>query len=120
MTGCRYGELSGMEAGDFDAQAGTVTIEQSKGGKPRHVALTEEGRRFFEGMVAGKAGSTRLFQRDRVLRRHEKEAPAETVRGPWSKSDQFRLIRGACIAATIFPAISFYELRHTYGSRLAM
>ena len=28
MTGCRYGELAAMRAGDFDPQAGTVTIGQ--------------------------------------------------------------------------------------------
>jgi integrase len=29
-------------------------------------------------------------------------------------------MRAACVAAQIAPAISFHDLRHTYGSRLAM
>jgi integrase len=120
MTGCRYGELSAMRSGDFDPHAGTVTIRQSKGGKPRHVALTDEGRGFFKDMAAGKSGSALLFERDRVVTQATREAPAATKRAAWSKSDQFRLIRAACIAAKIIPAISFHELRHTYGSRLAM
>ncbi len=120
MTGCRYGELASMKAGDFDPQAGTVSIRQSKGGKPRHVALTDEGRGFFQGMAAGKAGAARLFERDRVVTQATREAPAKTVRAAWSKSDQFRLIRSACVAANITPTISFHQLRHTYGSWLAM
>jgi integrase len=120
MTGCRYGELSAMMAGDFDSQAGTVTIRQSKSGKPRHVALTDEGRGFFRGMAAGKAGSARLFERDRVAMQATREAAAKTVRAAWTDSDQFRPIRTACVAAKITPAVSFHELRHTYASRLAM
>jgi integrase len=120
MTGCRYGELSAMKAGDFDPQARTVTVRQSKGGKPRHVALTDEGRGFFEGMAAGKAGSARLFERDKIVKQATREAPAETARAAWTDSDQFRPIKAACVAANIAPAVSFHELRHTYASRLAM
>ena len=120
LTGCRYGELAVMKAGDFDAQAGTVTIGRSKSGKPRHVALTDEGRAFFDSMAAGKAASALLFQRDGTIRQATRDEPAETARVRWGKSDQFRLMREACAAAKIAPAASFHELRHTYGSRLAM
>jgi integrase len=120
MTGCRYGELAAMKAGDFDPQAGTVAIRQSKGGKPRYVALTDEGRAFFQGMAASKRGSALVFERDRVVTQATREAPAVTTRAAWSKSDQFKLIRAACVAAKIAPAVSFHELRHTYASRLAM
>jgi integrase len=120
LTGCRYGELAAMKAGDFDPQAGTVTIGRSKGGKPRHVALTDEGRRFFEQMAAGKAGTARLFERDGTVKQATRVAPAEIARVAWGKSDQFRFMREACAAAKIAPAVSFHELRHTYGSRLAM
>jgi integrase len=120
MTGCRYGELAGMTAGDFDPQSGTVAIRQSKGGKPRHVALTDEGRGFFRGVTAGKDSDARIFERDRLVTQATREAVAKTVRAAWSKTDQFRPIRAACLAANIRPAISFHDLRHTYASRLAM
>lgn len=120
MTGCRYGELSAMTAGAFDPQAGTVTVRESKGGKPRHVALTDEGREFFQRVTAGKAGGARMFERDRVVKQATRTAPVETVRAAWGGADQFRPIREACIAAKIEPVISFHELRHTYASRLAM
>jgi integrase len=38
----------------------------------------------------------------------------------WGKSDQSRFMREACATAENTPAISFHDLRHTYGSRLAM
>jgi integrase len=120
LTGCRYGELAAMKAGDFDPQAGTLTIGRSKGGKPRHVALTDEGRALFERMTAGKAGTARLFERDRRVQHATREMPVQKVRVAWARSDQSRLMREACAAATIAPAVTFHELRHTYGSRLAM
>lgn len=120
LTGCRYGELAALKAGDFDPQAGTVTVKISKGGKPRHIALTDEGRAFFDRLAAGKAGRARLFERTGTVKQATRDAPAETVRCAWGKSDQSRFMREACAAAQIAPAVSFHELRHTYGSRLAM
>jgi integrase len=119
MTGARYGELAAMRAGDIDLKAGTITVRLSKSGKPRHIALTDEGRDFFRGLAAGKAGIARLFERDRVEAQATRDAAARTERAPWNNSDQFRPIRAACGAANIMPAISFHELRHTYASRLA-
>jgi integrase len=119
LTGCRYGELAAMKAADFDPQAGTITVGRSKGGKPRHVALTDEGRRFFDQVTAGKHGAARIFERNQIVKQATRDTPAEIKRSPWGNSDQFRSMREACKLATIAPA-SFHELRHTYGSRLAM
>jgi integrase len=120
LTGCRYGELAAMRAADFDPRAGTVAIRESKARKPRHIALTDEGRGFFQEITAGRTSTTRLFERDRLVIQATRKAAAQTVRVGWSKTDQFRPIRAACVAASITPAISFHELRHTYASRLAM
>ena len=120
LTGCRYGELAGMKAGDFDPQAGTVTIPRSKSGRPRHVVLTDEGRDFFTRQTAGRAGSTHVFERDVQTRQATKHAERETRRGSWNRAHQFRPLQEACTAARIAPAISFHVLRHTYASRLAM
>ncbi len=120
MTGCRYGELAALKAADFDPQAGTVTIGRSKSGKPRHVALTDEGRTFFSQMAAGRASTSLLFERNRVVRQASREAPAETAREAWGDSDQSRSMRDACVAARITPVATFHDLRHTYASRLAM
>lgn len=105
LTGCRYGELTGMTADDFNPDAGTVRVRLSKSGKPRHIALTQEGRDFF-ALAAGKPGGARLF-----LRGNGK---------PWAKSEQQRPLAAACTAARIDPPVNFHGLRHIYASRLAM
>jgi integrase len=106
LTGCRYSELSSLRAGDFNADAGVVTVRESKGGKPRHVVLTDEGRLFFGQLTVGKLAEELIFKR--------------ADGGAWRKSHQKRPMLEACRRAKIKPAISFHGLRHTHGSMLAM
>jgi integrase len=105
-TGARYGELARMRAGDFNADATAVHIGLSKGGRPRHVHLTDEACAFFAQAAAGKDSEALLFPRPDG--------------GQWGHSHQTRLLEVACRAAKITPAISFHILRHTYASRLVM
>jgi integrase len=62
LTGCRYGKLASMRAGDFDLGAGTMHVPRSKGGKARHVVLSEEGTTFFRAAAAGKPAGEILFR----------------------------------------------------------
>ena len=64
LTGCRYGELTRMRGSDFNPEAGTITVQVSKAGKPRHVALTDEGRACSRNLLAGHAGLSLIFTRD--------------------------------------------------------
>jgi integrase len=105
VTGCRYGELIELRAGDFDPDTATLHIRQSKAGKGRTAPLTDDAARFFSGAAAGKASGALLLLRE--------DATA------WGKSHQFRRIRDACAGANITPAVSFHILRHTFASRLA-
>jgi integrase len=106
LTGCRYSELTSLHAADFNADAGVVTVRESKAGKPRHVVLTEEGQRLFTRLTAGKFGDDAIFTR----------ADGEV----WGRSHQLRPMLEACGRARIKPEISFHVLRHTHGSALAM
>ena len=63
QTGARYGELTRLQAHDFDPQVGTVTIRHSKRGKPRHVVLTDEGLALFKSLAAGRSGNELLFRK---------------------------------------------------------
>lgn len=120
LTGCRYGELAKLKVGDFDRKSGTLSIPVTKGGKARHVVLTDEGQEFFTRLATGRTGSDLMLMRDAIAKQATRDRPAQTTRAPWAKGDQSRPMREACTAAQITPAISFHILRHTYGSRLAM
>lgn len=105
LTGCRYGELVALTVADYNADAGTVHVRVSKSGKPRHVVLTDEGRKFFESTTAGKAGNALVFTK------------ADESR--WGTSHQQRPFKAACEKAKV-GVLTFHELRHTYASRLVM
>jgi integrase len=106
VTACRYGELVRMTVNDFDRDAKTVFVAEAKSEKPRHVALNDEGARFFEQITAGRLGDERIFIRD----------DGE----PWGASHQRRRLIEASERASIRPAATFHVLRHTYASALAM
>lgn len=106
MTGCRYGELTRMRAADYNSRAGTITVQLSKAGKPRHVALNEEGVAFFTALTAGRPGREPIFVRD----------DGKT----WGASHQQRPLEAASKRARINPPATFHILRHTYASALAM
>ncbi len=101
QTGARYGELAALRVGDFNPDVGAIAIRQSKSGKPRHIALTDEGRAFFARLTAGRAGAELMF-------------------GPLGKSHQLRPMAAAVAAARIEPRISFHGLRHTWASLAVM
>ncbi|AWN40301.1 tyrosine-type recombinase/integrase [Methylobacterium durans] len=106
VTGCRYGELVRLQASDFNSDAGTVLVRQSKAGKPRHVALTEEGQQLFAALTAGRA------PRDLIFTRSDGRA--------WGVSHQQRPLVEASLQARLEPPATFHILRHTYASLLAM
>jgi integrase len=95
-----------MRASDFNTEAGTITVRESKSGKPRHVVLTEEGRALFAELTAGHTGREAIFLRD----------DGKT----WGPSHQQRPLDAASARAKIEPAATFHILRHTYASSLAM
>jgi integrase len=107
QTGARYGELAALQVHDFNPDAGTITIRQSKGGKARHVKLTkDEGVPFFKQVCAGRAGNEIMFPK--------------ASGGPWLKSHQKRPMAEACERAKIKPPIGFHGLRHTWASLAVM
>ena len=106
LTGCRYGELCRFKVADYNADVGTLSVRIAKGGKVRHVTLTEEASAFVDRLVAGRAPADPLLRRDdgRV----------------WKRAEQVRPMREACTHAGITPAVGYHVLRHTHGSLLAM
>jgi integrase len=106
QTGCRYGELIGLEVRDFNSDAGTLAIRRSKTGKPRHVVLSDEGQRLFAGLTVGRSGHELLL--------------LKTNGEPWRAAHQKRPMQEACARAKITPPINFHGLRHTWASLAVM
>ena len=104
LTGARYGEIAAFRVADFDHSAGTITVRTSKGGRGRHVVLTEDGITLFAAHTAGQPGSAFIFTKPNGE--------------PWGRSHQHRRLREACAAARIAPAVSFHVLRHSYATML--
>jgi integrase len=105
-TGCRYGELARLQVHDFNSDAGTLAIRQSKSGKSRHVVLTDDGVELFRELTAGRSGHERLLLRDSGE--------------PWTPSNQERPMIEACERAKVTPRINFHGLRHTWASLAVM
>ena len=102
LTGCRYQEVARLRVEDFNPDAGTLHIRQSKTGKERHVILTDEGQQFFGHLAAGRRGSEFLLGR------------------AWGKSIQARPMAATCERAKIDPPVGLHQLRHTFASLAVM
>ena len=105
LTGARYAELANLEARDFDRQARTVRLRETKAGEHRDVYLGDEGFTLFDGATVGKAPNQPLFPRPDGNK--------------WAASQQARPLAAACEAAGI-ESTGFHDLRRTFGARLAL
>jgi integrase len=106
LTGCRYSELARMRVQDFNQDAGTIHVRESKSGHARHVALNDEGTALFTSLSVSKTGRETIFLR--------------SDGGIWKPAQQTRPLADACNRASIKPAIGFHVLRHSYASALVM
>jgi integrase len=106
ITGCRYGELTGLKVGAYDVQLRAVSLIQGKTGKLKHVFLTDDEAGFFAKRAAGKGKTELMFRRD------DGEA--------WGKSHQQPRMKAVLKAAGIKRHVRFHDLRHTFATLLAM
>lgn len=118
-TGCRYGDLRKARVGDYNRDDGTWFIPdpKSKGPRrPRHVQLTEDGRKFFDQLTVGRAGGEWLFTR--LVTKDGKPVlkGGEKVYKPWREGQQTRRMEVACARAKIDPPATIHELKHTFCS----
>lgn len=105
LTGCRYGELAKMRVEDFDPDAKSVHVAESKSGKARHIPLTDDGVKFFSRVSTGRKSDEPMFTKNGKT---------------WKRGWQRRPLLEACKRAGINPPASFHILRHTFASHLVM
>jgi integrase len=106
QTGARYGELCRLIVSDFSADTGTIAVRISKGGKPRHVVLTDEGVALFQSICIGRAAGDHIF--------------VKANGAAWGQSHQDHPMKAACRRGNISPPINFHGLRHTWASHAVM
>ena len=105
LTGARYGELRAVRTRDFDPQAATLRLNETKSGIARNVYLEEEGVRLLKQLTVGKRGDDFIFVRPDGQ--------------PWGIGHQARRLAAASAAAKL-EHTGFHDLRRTYGARLAI
>jgi integrase len=106
LTGARYAELCALNVHDFQADAGTLFVRDSKSGKPRHIVLNDEGVRYCQQLILGRPGAEPLIAR------------ADGSR--WSRDHHRRPFKEAVSRASLDPSFTFHELRHTWASLTIM
>jgi integrase len=105
LTGARYGELTRMTCGSFNATTAQVFVAPSKAGLARHIPLNASGVELFKTLTTGRPANAPMFTR----------ADGEA----WGKNHQQRPLFEANKRAKIAPPLRFHEARHTYASALA-
>ena len=104
LTGARYGSLIKAKVRDFDIQAGTLRLLDTKGGRDQIVYLEEEGEALFARSAAKKLPGDWLFTHPSGRQ--------------WKASEQARYLNAACLKGKVTRA-TFHDLRRSYGARLA-
>lgn len=104
LTGGRYGELRHAKVKDYDRQARTVFLLETKNSEQRPAYLDDDGVTLIEQSIAGKNPADFIFLRPDGAQ--------------WQKSQQQRRMEEAFDRAKI-DKTTFHDLRRSYGARLA-
>ncbi len=109
-TGCRVGEMVGVEFDDLDLDAGVVLFRRTKGGRPRRV--------FFRVASRPDGGPCVVALRDWLAVRPRTEAPTVFVtrEGQPLTTDQARRIYRALGQSAGVPHCHPHRARHTSAS----
>jgi len=102
LTGARYGELTALTCGDFDARTGTLSIRRGKTGA-RHVTLSQEAVALFKRLTSKRPARAVLLPRQDGA--------------PWQPKQQLYPFKRAAKLAQLPASASFYTLRHSHISR---
>lgn len=90
----------------YDLQLRAISLVQPKTGKVKHIFLTDEEASFFDQRIENKSGDDLMFKRD------DGEA--------WAKSNQQPRMTAILTDAGIRRHVRFHDLRHTFGTLLAL
>lgn len=106
LSGCRVSELRLMRSGDYLPGLKRLLIRNSKGGRIRHVSLSDKGAAFFAHMAKDRPAEEPMFLRadGRV----------------WRPGSYQRPFHKATFSAGLPQDVCFHQLRHSYAAHAAM
>jgi len=111
-SGARFGELARVRMLDFNPQAKTLLIAESKSGKPRHIRLEPEASAFLWKLFRTGGSEAHIFVRADGEPWTAAAARAG-LRRAWERVNE----RRAKQKAQPLKPCTFHELRHTAASR---
>lgn len=103
LTGAAFKELRETVVADYMPESGHLRVFNTKR-RARLVPLTDEGRRLFDALTAGRAADDWIF--------------TSQAGAPWQKNAQARRMKAASTAAKMSPPVTLTDLRDAYGSLL--
>lgn len=106
VTGMRRGEQFNLRREDVELRTGTLTIPKSKHGEKRHVHLGPRGKALFREILASHT-SAWVF-------------PSATGRTALDGNNFCNRVFVPALKKARIRDFHWHDLRHTYGSRLAM
>jgi integrase len=108
FTGARFGDLAALICGDWDRQIRKVRIGNSKTNRPRHVAVNDQARQFFDVLT------------DNGSRESDEPMLVRSTGDVWKKNTYRRQLQDASQRANISPPANFHMIRHSYASALKL
>lgn len=109
QTGMRRGEQFGARLEDVDLRQGFLKVQESKNGEARRVLLNSQAKSIVKQLIAeAKAlGSIWLI-------------PSQTGKSPLCANNFVKRVFEPALEQAEVEGFTWHDLRHTYGSRLAM
>jgi integrase len=114
IIGARYMDLAKLTVAAYDPQIKAISLVQGKTRKLKHIFLTDEEATFIEHMASGKRSNALLFTQLVI------DADGKQIAKPWVKGSQQSRMANALKAAAIDRHVRFHDLRHTFGTLLAL
>jgi integrase len=114
-TGCRLSEVLNLRWFDVDLEADTLTLAQTKSGRPRRVILGDEARRIFGELHDRHRGERATAVR---IDRHREDAwvlPSADVQRPLSVNAIEKAWHKVRTTAGL-DDVRLHDLRHTFGT----
>jgi integrase len=107
FTGLRQGEALGLRWADVDLSTGTISLPETKSGRPQRVVINTRARQLLEALRAQRGGSPWVLYSPATPKR---PLAREVLQNAW---DRIRRVAG-------LEDVRLHDLRHTVGTHASL